>query len=159
MSTVLRDANPKDSAWLVSMLKEGARDGHYGPAMKYQSKEFIQSIFENGGIYMVKMRGGIQDPSFVHASISIVDDHDSPVAFLVCCKDENGAEVHLAGTEKKARGKGYFNMLIKDLIKNNGESRIYARCYKKSSWAITALTKLNFAITKDGDPIELTLGK
>lgn len=159
MDTILRPGNTNDSAWIVNLLKEGVRDGHYGPAMKFQATEFIQSIFERGGVHMIKMRGGIQAPTFVHASISIAEEAGSPAAFLVCCTDESGAEIHLAGTEKKFRGKGHFNALVKDLIKNNQESKIYARCYAKSSWAISALKKLNFEITKDGNPIELTLSR
>jgi hypothetical protein len=72
--------------------------------------------------------------------------------------DENSIELHLAGTKKVARRSGGFRELIRyKMSKNSKNMRVFARCYKKSTWAVEGLKKEGFEITKSGDPVELTL--
>ena len=37
------------------------------------------------------------------------------------------------------------------------DTRVYARCYKKSTYALEALMGMGFVVTKNGDPVELDL--
>ena len=43
------------------------------------------------------------------------------------------------------------------LENTNIDTRVYARCYKKSTYALDALKGIGFAVTRDGDPVELDL--
>lgn len=155
----LRKGSTDDSEWIIKSLIDGANEGHFGPSMKFQAKEFLKAVIKSGGAQMMKLRGGIQAPTFVKMELTVADIDGVPASFLICCDDNDGIEIHLAGTLKKFRKNGCFNRLVEEVIKNHSESRIYARCYKKSSWAIKGLEKLNFQTTKHGDPIELTLSK
>ncbi len=155
----LRLGSTDDSKWIVESLIEGADDGHFGPSMKFQAKEFLHAIIENGGVHMMKLRGGIHAPAFVQMELTVAELDGVPASFLICCKENDSVEIQLAGTLKEFRRNGCFNRLVKRVIENDSKSRIYARCYKQSSWAIKAFEKLHFKITKHGDPIELTLSK
>ncbi len=155
----IRQGLADDSTWIVKLLIEGANEGHFGQSLKYQAEPFLQSIIENGGINMVKLRETIQAAIFVPMELSVAEIEGTPASFLICCKDNNEVEVHLAATLESFKRKGCFNKLVSATIINHKKSRIYARCYKKSTLAVNGLKKLNFKITKSGDPIELTLSK
>lgn len=43
------------------------------------------------------------------------------------------------------------------LENTNIDTRVYAWCYKKSTYALDALKGIGFAVTRDGDPVELDL--
>ncbi|MCL1075416.1 hypothetical protein [Shewanella dokdonensis] len=151
----IRKGSSSDLRWIVKLLKEGARDGHFLPTMQMQAEGYLNSVIEHGGVQMIKLRNSIQAPVFVPMELSVAEIDGSPSSFLVCCKENNEVEVHLAGTKTPFKQKGCFTYLVQDTISKNQNSKIYARCYRKSSIAIDALKKLNFEIAAGGDPIEL----
>jgi len=153
----VRPGSVEDIEWISKLLIEGANEGHYLPTIKFQAKELVQSVVVNGEVQMVKLRGSVQAPEFIKMDLTVAEMDGFPASFLICCKDANEVEIHLAGTLKKFRKNGCFNRLVIEAVTNYGNSRIYARCYKKSSWAINGLEAINFKITKDGNPVELTL--
>ena len=155
----IRQGSSGDLHWIVKLLKEGAKDGHFSPTMQFQSEGFLNSVIENGGVQMMKLRNTIQAPVFVSMELSVVEVDEVPASFLICCKENNEVEIHLAGTKAPFKKKGCFTCLVNDAVLKNSNSKIYVRCYKKSSEAIDALKKLNFKVTKGGDPIELVLAK
>lgn len=155
----IRKGSSDDLHWIVRLLKEGAREGHFSPTMQMQAEGFLNSVIEHGGVQMIKLRNSIQAPVFVPMELSVAEIDDSPASFLICCKENNEVEVHLAGTKNGFQRKGCFTYLVQDAISKNTNSKIYARCYRKSSIAIDALKKLNFEVTTSGDPIELVLAK
>lgn len=153
----IRKGSSNDSQWIVELLKKGASDGHFSPTMQVQAEGFLSSVIDSGGVKMMKLRGSIQAPVFVPMELSVIEIDGVPASFLICCKDNNEVEIHLAGTKELFKNKGCFTSLVNDTALKNSNSRIYARCYKTSSLAIDVLKKLNFKVTKSGDPIELTL--
>jgi len=155
----IRSGSVKDIDWIAKLLIEGANEGHYLPTIKLQAKNLVQSVIDNGGVNIVKLRGSVQCPVFIKMDLTVAETDGFPVSFLICCEDINEVEIHLAGTLKGFRKNGCFNKLVNQAIINYRRSRIYARCYKKSSWAIKGLEALNFKITKNGNPIELTLSR
>ena len=158
MNITIRGGEPKDTYWIVSLLKEGAQGGHFSPTVVDQSPAILNAIFENGGFVMLKLRGGIQAPTFVPAEIAVAEIDGEGVSFLIILREGNNIELHLAATKRSARRKGCFKKLILYAVEqHNKRKRLFARCYKKSSWAIEGLKKEGFTITKDGDPIELSL--
>ncbi|MBF4374426.1 hypothetical protein EAY46_15260 [Vibrio anguillarum] len=149
-----------DLHWIANLLLEGADDGHFLPSIKSQAMVFLHAIVESGGVTMIKIRGDVQSPTFVPMEITVAEFDGTPASFLICCKEHDAIEIHLAGTQKSFRKKGCFNQLVSDAIsKNSSISRVYARCYTNSSKAIQGLKKMNFKPTKSGNPIELTLSR
>lgn len=157
MSVNIRNGSVQDSNWIIKLLEQGARDGHYGPSLSFQAKEFMQSILETGSVRLVKARGSIKAPVVIEADVLVAEFGETPASFIICFKEQGEVEIHLAGTVKEFRGKGCFRKLTVEAIKKYQGSKIYARCYEKSSWAIQALTKLGLKVTKKGNPVELTL--
>lgn len=154
---IIRSGTYQDIIWITKLLIEGANDGHYLSTVKDQAKELLQNIVANGGVQVMKLRGSIQAPVFLRMNLTIAEIDGNPVSFLVCSIEPNEVEIYLAGTLKKSRRHGCFNNLVTEAVSTYSNNRIYARCYKKSSWAIKGLESLNFKITKSGNPIELAL--
>lgn len=160
MSIVIRSGKQGDMPWIVALLQEGAQQGHFGPTVASQAAPLLNAIFNGGGFMMMKLRGGIQAPCFVTAAVLVAEIDGTPASFLIPLKDGNEVELHLAGTRKQFRRKGCFRELTRyEVGKHTTKVKIFARCYKKSTWAVEALKKENFEITKSGDPVELSLSR
>ncbi len=158
MDITVRRGMPKDANWIAFLLKEGAKDGHFGPTLVAQAPALLDAIFKNGGMMMMKLRDGIQAPCFVSAEVLVAELEGKAASFLILIRDETGIELHLAGTKKSSRRNGCFRALVRHVVaKHEKNMRIFARCYKKSTWAIEGLKKEGFKTTKAGDPVELTL--
>ncbi len=155
----IRQGSADDLKWIVKLLIKGTNDGHFTPTMKLQAKGFLKSVIENGGVRMRKLRDSIQPPVFVPMELFVAEIDEVPASYLICCKDNNEVEIHLAGTKESFKKKGCFTSLVNNVVLNNIDSKIYARCYKNSFLAIDVLKNLDFKVTKSGDPIELTLQK
>lgn len=155
----IRKGTIDDIKWISSLLTDGVNDGHYSPSMKCQTMDFLQSVIENGGVNLMKLRGVIQKPAFIKMELTVAELDGVPASFLICAKENNEVEIHLAGTVKRFRKNGCFTRLVSDAITKYSNYHVYARCYKKSSWAVEGLKKLDFKPTKTGNPIELTLSK
>lgn len=156
MSLKIRAAKTTDINWIVSLLKEGSRDGHFGPTVADQANALLNAIFQNGSIQMLKLRNGIRAEVFVQASILVAELNGTPASFTITLDDGDEIEIHLAGTMKTHQRNGCFLALVEHIKKQKAQKRLFARCYKKSTRAVTALTSAGFKITKKGNPIELT---
>lgn len=158
MNITVRKGVPADATWIVALLKEGAQSGHFGHTLVAQAPALLDAIFKNGGIMMMKLRNEIQAPCFVSADVLVADLDGKSASFLIPLREDNEVELHLIGTKKSARRCGCFKNLVQhEIEQHNTSMRIYARCYKKSTWAVEGLKKEGFEITKTGEPIELTL--
>ncbi|MGE4503693.1 MAG: hypothetical protein AB7D03_12545 [Thiomicrospira sp.] len=155
----IRKGSSEDFHWIVKLLKEGAKNGHFLPVMQSQAEGFLNSVIENGGVNMIKIRTHVQSPVFVPMTLSVAEIDGFPASFLICCIENKEIEVHLAGTKMDFKRQGCFTYLVEDVVSKNLNSKIYARCYKKSSFAIDAFKKLNFEVTNAEEPIELVLAK
>jgi hypothetical protein len=107
---------------------------------------------------MVKLRGTIQEPRLVQATIDVAELNGNPASFLICVFDGAETELHLAGTRREVRRMGCHRALIRHQVgqRANGSS-IIARCFKRSTWAVDVLRQEGFALTLPGDPDEFTL--
>lgn len=153
----IRPARSQDVTWVCNLIKEGARGGHFYPTVENQAEELVSEILTRGGVTMMKVRGLIQIPQFCNGVMSVAEVNGEPAAFLLAMHDSAGVEVHLASTKKQFRRLGVFAQLIQhEISANQGkQKKLYARCYKKSSWAIDALKKHSFLQVSDGEPVEL----
>lgn len=154
----IRKGISTDISWVTNLLIEGTQSGHFPRTLAVQAPDLLGSILNSGGITMTKLRGEIQAPRFVFADILVAEVDGNPVSFLIPIRDVDGVELHLAGTKKPARRKGHFRKLIQyEIGRHNNGTRIFARCYSKSTWALEGLKKEGFNISKEGNPVELTL--
>lgn len=155
----LRAAKQSDIIWIAGMLKDGANEGHFNKSIINSSVGLITAITNNQKINFTAMRGTIDDKQDFYFDLLVLDINDKPVSFLVLKSGQDGLELHLAGTKTQYRRKGYFQHIANHVIQQYKHSRIYARCYKKSTFAMAALKKIGFEKVKDGDPIELELNQ
>ena len=157
MEISIRNANSTDLPWIISLLREGASQGHSASTVKQQASHIATYILNNGIIPMMKVRDGSLRPVTIPAYIKVAEIDGLPASFLLCLVENSEIELHLAGTIKSQRRKGCFRKLVANEIHDNPTaSRIYARCYTKSTHAKAAFEKEGFEITKAGDPYELT---
>jgi len=157
MAISIRNANSTDLSWITSLLREGSDQGHFAPTVNQQASHIVTYILNNGKIQMMKVRDGGLRPVTIPAYIKVAEFDGKPASFLLCLVESNEIELHLAGTIKSQRNKNCFRRLVANEVHNNpGASRIYARCYEKSTYAKAAFEKEGFEVTKDGDPNELT---
>lgn len=153
----IRPAREQDIVWVCNLIKDGARGGHFGFTIEKQAEDLVKEILLRGGVTMMKLRDSIQVPQFCNGAISIAEVDGQPAAFLLTMHDVGEVEIHLAATKKEFRRLGVFTQLIQREIdlNTNTTKKLYARCYKKSSWAIEAFKKQGFVQVSHGEPVEL----
>lgn len=157
MRIEIRAGTEADLTLVSGLLREGARQRHFASSVEKEATSIVRSVLTNGGVPMLKRRGGLQVPCFVKAKLVVAMYEGMLASFLLVLFDEREIELHLAGTAKAYRRKGLFRALVQhELSHSLPEFRIYARCYRKSTWAVNALKGLGFALSKDGDPQEFT---
>jgi hypothetical protein len=157
MAISIRNANSTDLSWIISLLREGSDQGYFAPTVNQEASHIVAYILNNGIIQMMKVRDGGRRPVTIPAYIRVAEFDGKPASFLLCLVENNEIELHLAGTIKSQRNKNCFRRLVANEVHNNSAaSRIYARCYEKSTYAKAAFVKEGFQVTKDGEPCELT---
>jgi len=157
MNITIRDGKESDLPWINELLIEGARDGHFMESMQRDAPHLMRSVLNDGVVRIMKLRAGNIGPVTIKSELKVADIDGQPTSFVVNFIDESEVELHLAGTCRSGRRNGAFSILIDDTVQRfNKNNKVYARCYKKSSWAISAFKKAGFEHSKKGDPIELT---
>ena len=148
----------KDRTPVISMLKEGVALKHFQPTAYFQADALIGATLLGVPFTMIKLRAGQKLPHQVTSRAWVAEVDSVPAAFALSLVDANEIEIHLAWTLKAFRRKGCMTTLIQhEIALNNGQKRIYARCYKKSTWAVSCFQKNGFTLATTGDPVELTL--
>lgn len=151
----IREGNNDDLLWVSKLLSDGTRDGHFGLDL-LNIKPFLKAIINKQKINFVSLRGKIDVSENYEFRLLVADLDANPTSFIILKIGHDGTELHLAATEKKNRKKGCFKSLIKHVINNSQrKDRIFARCYKNSTYAINALEQMGFIAKGNGDPIEL----
>lgn len=154
----IRKATRSDAEWISQGLREGSRCGHFSKRMEADASRLIAEILDKGGFEILKWREGSLTRHFTNASILAAEVAGAPAGFLISLLSDQEVELHLAWTLKDFRRKGVFHALVQHQIAEcSATLRIFARCYQKSTWAIAAFEKEGFAVTKQGNPMELSL--
>lgn len=154
----IRDVNISDIDWITKLLIEGTQLKHFFSTVGNQAYPMLIEAIEKKRLEFSMWRDGKEGKYFRGIKIYVAEINGEPASFLICAEDKNAVELHLAGTKKESRRQGCFEALIKCALEDYQTIQTkYARCYKKSTWAIDGLKKCNFVITKEGDPTELTL--
>lgn len=157
MNITIRDGKKSDLPWISELLIEGARDGHFMETMQRDAPHLMRSVLNDGVVRIMKLRAGNIGPVTLKTELKVADIDGQPTSFVVNFIDESEVELHLAGTCRSGRRNGAFSALIDDTVQRfNKNNKVFARCYKKSTWAIFAFKKAGFEHSKNGDPIELT---
>jgi hypothetical protein len=155
---IIRKASHSDAEWISKGLREGSRCGHFSKRMEVDASRLTAEILDKGGFEILKWREGSLTRSFTNASILVADLATAPAGFLITLLSEQEVELHLAWTLKDFRRKGVFHALVQHQIAESSSApRIFTRCYPKSTWAMAAFEKEGFAVSKQGNPIELSL--
>ena len=154
----VRQAMHSDAKWISQGLREGSQQRHFSKPMERQAAQLVAEILDRGGFEMLNWREGVLTRSFTKASILAAEIAGAPAGFLITLQGEQEVELHLAWTLKDFRRKGVFHALVqRQIAESSSAPRIFTRCYKKSTWAIAAFEKEGFAVTKQGNPTELSL--
>lgn len=158
MTTTIRNAQSSDVDWITALLKEGAKQGHFGATVAVQAEAVVKHVLSHGAMTMLKARNGRQEIVNVQSRILVAESNGMPASFLLSIKHDADIELHLAGTQRAFRKQGCFKHLVAaELASHPAQTRFFGRCYAKSTWAMAALRNAGFELTKQGDPIELSL--
>lgn len=151
-------ATHSDVDWISQGLREGSRCGHFSKRMEADASRLTAEILDKGGFEILKWREGSLTRNFTNASVLVAEIAGAPAGFLITLHGEQEVELHLAWTLRNFRRKGVFHALVQHQIAEcSSIPRIFTRCYQKSTWAMAAFEKEGFAVTKQGNPVELTL--
>ncbi len=158
MTIAIRPAVVEDATWMAPLLREGAREGHFLDTVGFQADPLLHSLLNFGGLTMRKLRRGREEVCTVHGYVWVATVDNEPAAFLICMDDQEGYELHLAGTRSEYLRRGCFKALVGHAIANApSEGRVFARCYPRSTVAVDALRRYGFVRSSSGDPMELDL--
>jgi hypothetical protein len=156
MQRTIRAANQADVKWIERLLIVGTSEGHFSPTVGMQAAALLSTTLSDGGFNMLKLRNGKSTPVFMSAKLTVADLDGQPASFVLTLEDSKEVEIHLAATVKEFRRNGCFNALSNAVVAEHSKTkRVFARCYKKSSWAKAALAAIGFIVRTTGDPVEL----
>jgi hypothetical protein len=154
----IRKATQSDVEWISQGLREGAQCGHFSKRMEGDAFRLTVEILDKGGFEILKWREGRLTRNFTKAAILAAEVGGAPAGFLITLLGDQEVELHLAWTLRDFRRKGVFHALVqRQIAESSSTVRIFTRCYQKSTWAMAAFEKEGFAVTKQGNPMELTL--
>lgn len=154
----VRKSTNSDAEWISKGLREGSQRGHFSTRIETDASRLTAEILDKGGFEILKWREGNLTRHFTNASILVAEIAGAPAGFLITLLGEQEVELHFAWTLKDFRRKGVFHALVQHQIaESNSTARIFTRCYQKSTWAMAAFEKEGFAVTKQGNPMELSL--
>lgn len=157
MSITLRGAQATDVDWIAALLNEGARDGYFAPSFAQHSRSVVTSTLEHGRFPMMKAGGAASTPAIMTSSLLVAEYGGVPASFVLVLDHGDEVEIYLAATSKAHRRRGCFTALINDQIAKHAGRVMLARCFEKSSWAMSAFMKAGFTVRRHGKPVELAL--
>jgi hypothetical protein len=156
MTIAIRDIEKSDIEWIRMLLIDGTQSKHFGPTVGTQARPMLEETIANQRLEFLILRDGKKQQYFRKVKVFVADVDGMPASFLMCAEDHSAVELHLAATKKEYRKQGCFGTLIQYALNEyRAIDKKYARCYKKSTWALDGLKKCNFKITKGGNPVEL----
>lgn len=155
MRITIRPGTNEDIPWIQRLMAEGTRDGHFGQTVPHQALQMLNQILAKRPFTMLTLEDDRPKYISVMGELAVAEIDGVAVSFLVCMRYEDRIELHLASTNNAYRRQGAFKALVEHSVEDNPSGlRIIARCYRKSTWAKLALTRLGFEVTKDGNPAE-----
>lgn len=158
MKFTIRNGKTSDVSWISQLLRDGSMAGHFGPTVGSQAQPLLATVLSGGRLNMANARQGTPMIRSMQTGLSVLECDAAPAAFLLTLQEGNEMELHLAGTRPAFKKHGCFKALVTDITtRNDGLQRVFARCYRKSTVALTALQTMGFVVVDDADPIELEL--
>lgn len=158
MGIAIRPGTNEDISWIQKLLAEGTRDGHFGQTVPHQALQMLNQILAKQPFTMLTLEDDRPKYTSVMGELAVAEIDGVAASFLVCMRYEDRIELHLASTNNAYRRQGAFKALVEHSVEDNQAGlRIIARCYRKSTWAKSALMSLGFKMTKDGNPEELEI--
>lgn len=135
-----------DLEWVKELLIYGTKQKHFSSFDQHTAGPMLKDVLSLGSVMFQMIRNDLAEVRPRRVDIIVAEVDGLPASFLYCAHDEDGSvELHLAATKKEFRRKGCFTLLIKNALeKYSNISKIYVRCYEKSTFAKDALKKLNF---------------
>lgn len=156
----IRKGELSDGEWLLPLYQQCVDGGHFQDptGSLRQAQNLFGSSIVHGYLEMKKVRQHRIVQRKIQVEMWVASVQGNPAGFLLCLHDDDGYELHLAGTRPEYRGQGCFTALITYAIgRAPSRSRVFARCYTSSVKAIAIFKRKGFIVTKFGSPIELTL--
>ena len=92
----------------------------------------------------LKTRNNEVNLASVIPTLFVAEIKDVKCAFLLVFDYGDELELYIAATHKNYRRNGAIRLIINHVMKQNSGKKITARCYLKSTYAISLLEKMNF---------------
>ncbi|MBC7907134.1 MAG: GNAT family N-acetyltransferase [Rhodospirillaceae bacterium] len=156
---IIRTGCKEDMPWVTQLLIDGVAGRHFNPTVNRQADGLLNEILRCGAFEMMKARHGTIYRTRVNARFDVAEINGEPASFLITLSEGRETELHLTGTKKQFRRRGCARRLAQHAIElANNQTRIFARCYRASSFAIDSLKKMGFVQDgEDKDTVELAL--
>ncbi len=151
-SEKMRHALLDDIDFVLNLVREGARDGHYAPWMQepahlHALRAALKQVIQHGGMARQTERG----TEIVKAVLVIYEASDhGRVAFLLAAEkvpgsEETDVELYKCSVARPFRGRGIGARLIAAFVSRYPKQvRFFARCYPKSTFMIAILRSVGF---------------
>lgn len=159
MSINIRKINQHDAMWLFDLIQQCVSEGHFSISMDhFQALSLYKSAIDRRPMQIYK---SAKELYTVLPDITVAEYDEVPVAFLATFyqKERDEIEFHMLAVLKNHRRKGCARVLLEHALTGSAaRTRIYGRCYKKSTSAIELLKSLGFSVvpsSMENDPIEL----
>ncbi len=161
----IKKARPDDAIWIFDELGEGAQAGHFSASVAddFQRMGMIAQVIGRNKLPILKVRNGSFRQELLPADLWVAFNGSVPAGFLLSLYEHTRAhppavELHLGGVVQKFRKQGIFTALVQNQIALlPSGTRVYARCYKQSAFAISTLMRQGFVFTNFGNPSELSI--
>lgn len=152
MNIVIRQANLADLPLISSLYHEEMQNGHFGKQTREITLALFKHVIETGSLIRHVMREDlIPKAEKIPAWIRIVTVNETFAGFLLCSPETpdivNCIEIYLLAVVKAFRCASLGMKLIDfEQRQHPSGTAFYARCYPKSTWAISMLQKNGFKI-------------
>ncbi|QVN18587.1 GNAT family N-acetyltransferase [Burkholderia pyrrocinia] len=160
MNVTIREATLGDLSFIVQQYDEGVSGGHFSGQPHVSTSRMwqewltkrcmVRQCFRPDGTYFVEP---------VSITTLLAEENGKPVGLLLSSPetppDTSSIEIYMLSVSKFARQRGVASSMIQfEEGRHVKGTSFYARCYRKSTWAINLFRKHGYRIER----ISLNLG-
>ncbi len=145
---IIRDFKPEDEKFVRKLIDDGIKGGHFIDKNNKKLHSGVSSLHENIMRAIEEKEIAIRTPSGKiytgKISVKIAELQNQKSGVLIVKHDVGGIELWILAVEKDFRRKGIATYLISHEIESVKSGVFYARCLKKSTYAMKLLEKIGF---------------
>jgi ribosomal protein S18 acetylase RimI-like enzyme len=152
MNIEIQRANLSDLSFIEPLYVDGISGGHFNSQPGLPISRMLQNWLKKQSITRAAVRSdGSQLIEEIPINFRIAKIDGAFAGFLITSPETSekthSIDIYLLGVAKAFRNKGVATYLVRYAEENSPSgTTFYARCYPKSTWAISLLQKLGYKI-------------